>query len=38
VKADDDYDKDLVMWNGSWIRAPKVWSNLLTFSNFLLKM
>lgn len=24
LKSDKDYDKDLVMWNGKWIRAPKV--------------
>ncbi|MCK4431610.1 MAG: hypothetical protein KAW19_09960 [Candidatus Aminicenantes bacterium] len=23
VNTDDDYDKDLVMWNGSWIRGPR---------------
>ncbi len=24
LKSDTDYDKDLVMWNDKWIRAPKV--------------
>lgn len=23
ITNSDDYDKDLIMWNGSWIRAPK---------------
>ena len=23
VRDSDDFDKDLVMWNGSWIRAPR---------------
>ena len=23
LKSDSDYDKDLVMWNGKWIRAPR---------------
>jgi len=27
VNTDDDYDKDLVMWNGSWIRAPRTRRN-----------
>jgi len=22
IDSVDDFDKDLVMWNGSWIRAP----------------
>ena len=24
LKSDKDYDKDLVIWNGKWIRAPQV--------------
>ncbi len=24
LKDIDDFDKDLVMWNGAWLRAPKV--------------
>jgi hypothetical protein len=24
LKSDKDYDKDLVIWNGNWIRAPKI--------------
>ena len=24
LKSDKDYDKDLVIWNGSWIRAPHI--------------
>jgi len=24
LKSDKDHDKDLVMWNGKWIRAPRV--------------
>ena len=24
IKSDKDYDKDLVIWNGNWIRAPKI--------------
>ena len=24
LKSDNDYDKDLVIWNGNWIRAPKI--------------
>ena len=24
VKAEDDFDKDLVMRSGTWIRAPKL--------------
>ena len=24
LKSDSDYDKDLVIWNGTWIRAPKI--------------
>ena len=24
LKSDKDYDKDLVIWNGNWIRAPHV--------------
>lgn len=23
LKAINDFDKDLAMWNGSWIRAPR---------------
>jgi hypothetical protein len=23
LKSDNDYDNDLVMWNGNWIRAPR---------------
>jgi hypothetical protein len=23
IKSDKDYDKDLVIWNGNWIRAPQ---------------
>jgi hypothetical protein len=24
LKSDKDYDKDLVIWNGNWIRAPQI--------------
>jgi hypothetical protein len=24
LKSEKDYDKDLVIWNGNWIRAPKI--------------
>ena len=24
IKSDKDYDKDLVIWNGNWIRAPNI--------------
>lgn len=24
LKSDSDYDKDLVIWNGNWIRAPRI--------------
>lgn len=24
IKSADDFDKDLIMWNGSWIRAPQL--------------
>jgi len=24
IKSDKDYDKDLVIWNGNWIRAPQI--------------
>ena len=24
LKSDKDYDKDLVIWNGNWIRVPKI--------------
>jgi hypothetical protein len=24
LKSDKDYDKDLVIWNGKWIRAPQI--------------
>jgi hypothetical protein len=24
IESPDDFDKDLVMWNGSWIRAPRI--------------
>jgi hypothetical protein len=24
LKSDKDYDKDLVIWNGTWIRAPQI--------------
>jgi hypothetical protein len=24
IKSADDFDKDLIMWNGSWIRAPQI--------------
>lgn len=24
LKSEKDYDKDLVMWNGNWIRAPRI--------------
>jgi hypothetical protein len=24
LKSDKDYDKDLVIWNGNWIRAPRI--------------
>jgi len=24
LKSDADYDKDLVIWNGNWIRAPQI--------------
>ncbi len=24
LKSDNDYDKDLVIWNGNWIRAPRI--------------
>jgi hypothetical protein len=24
LKTDEDYDKDIVIWNGNWIRAPRI--------------
>jgi len=24
IKSEKDYDKDLVIWNGNWIRAPRI--------------
>jgi hypothetical protein len=24
LKSNKDYDKDLVIWNGNWIRAPRI--------------
>ena len=24
LKSDKDYDKNLVIWNGNWIRAPRI--------------
>ncbi len=24
IESADDFDKDLIMWNGSWIRAPRL--------------
>ena len=25
LKSDKDYDRDLIMWNGNWIRAPQIY-------------
>lgn len=25
IESAEDFDKDLIMWNGSWVRAPRPW-------------